>query len=157
MKTIELTDKERAALQMLHFACNGAATVACPGSEVLGTLNNVITALTQGGVEHAALLLSMLASSTPDDEAAATYSVTSGTAEFTATLDRAARKVHVVWRETSQGDGRGECFHAREPDFRSVGDAFAAHYGVRLEPLRGYGEWSEEPDGLFTQTMYFNP
>lgn len=153
MKTIDLTDKERAALQMLHFACNGAATVTCPGSEVLGTLNNVITELMRGNVEHAALILNVLASSTPDD-VTATYSVTSGTAEFTATLDRKARNVRVVWRETTEASG-GVHPLAREPDFRGVGDAFAAHYGVRLEPLRGYGEWSEEPNGTFTQTMYF--
>lgn len=148
MKTIKLTDAERSALQMLHFACNGAATVTCPGSDVLGTLNNMITELMRGNVEHAALILSLIIPSEPIDRGA-TYSVTVESSEFTATIDRAARMVHVVLREG--GYPRSGTY-----DFRRVMEAFEAHYGVRLTDLRGAGAWAQSPNGLFTQTIHFD-
>ena len=56
-KRHQLTDRERAALLMLHYGCNGAATAMCGGSAVLASVNAALSAIVQGDLAHAAEVL----------------------------------------------------------------------------------------------------
>jgi len=56
----EFSDREHAALLMLSYACNGAATAMCGGSEVLAGLNAAICALVMGDTHHAVEVLRMM-------------------------------------------------------------------------------------------------
>lgn len=50
---MNLTEQERAALLMLHYAANGAATAMCGGSHVLAAVNAALGSLVQGDTDGA--------------------------------------------------------------------------------------------------------